>query len=81
MSILYWVLEEEECLLFDEYNNKSLNVDIPDESNSENEENEMEIMSCSDAENSDSSTDIDVIVEEYREGLRVRFIHRSSSWL
>ncbi|KAF7283777.1 hypothetical protein GWI33_023023 [Rhynchophorus ferrugineus] len=63
--------EEHECLLFDDYATKSTNVDIADDSNSENEENEMEILSCSEEENSDSSTDIDVIVEEYKEGLRV----------
>ncbi|CAG9771099.1 unnamed protein product [Ceutorhynchus assimilis] len=62
-------VEEQECLLFEDYNTKSLNMDI--DSSSENEENEMEIMSCSEGENSDSSTDIDVIVEEYWEGLRV----------
>ena len=45
---------------------------MSEDSNSENEENEMELLSCSDAENSDSSTDIDVIVEEYREGLKVK---------
>ncbi|XP_066156787.1 solute carrier family 7 member 14 [Euwallacea fornicatus] len=47
--------EEQECLLFE---NKSSNIE-------ESEENEMEVMSCSDA-NSETSADIDVVVEEYR---------------
>ncbi|XP_050301326.1 probable cationic amino acid transporter [Anthonomus grandis grandis] len=68
-------MDEQECLLFEEYVNKSINNDMADDSSSENEENEMEVMPRSeDDEHSDSSTDIDVIVEEYREGLRVATI-------
>ncbi|KAL1517774.1 hypothetical protein ABEB36_001497 [Hypothenemus hampei] len=61
--------EEQECLLFE---NKSLGLRIQEEeSNSENEGHDMEMTSCTDGESSASSTDIDVIVEEYKEGLRV----------
>lgn len=61
--------EERECLLLDDYSNKSLNIDLAEDSASENDEND--IVFCSDGEESGSSTDIDLIVEEYREGLKV----------
>lgn len=57
--------EEQECLLFE---NRSANV--IEENTSDNEENEMEVMSC-DGNHTDTSTDIDVVVEEYKEGLKV----------
>lgn len=57
--------EEQECLLFE---NRSGN--IIEESSSDNEENEMEVMSC-DGNHTDTSTDIDVVVEEFKEGLKV----------
>lgn len=57
--------EEQECLLFE---NRSAN--IIEESSSDNEENEMEVMSC-DGNHTDTSTDIDGVVEEYKEGLKV----------
>ncbi|KAH1002862.1 hypothetical protein HUJ04_008897 [Dendroctonus ponderosae] len=62
--------EEQECLLFKdvEINQAALSFEMGEGSNSETEENEMEALSASDEE---SSTDIDGIVEEYKEGVRV----------
>lgn len=61
------IVEEQECLLFQDVkvNQAALSFEMGD---SETEENEMDVLSASDEE---SSTDIDGIVEEYREGLRV----------
>ncbi|KAJ8969166.1 hypothetical protein NQ314_001907 [Rhamnusium bicolor] len=66
------ITDERECLLLDDYSNKSVNIDLADDSASENDENN--IVFCSDDEDSGSSTDIDLIVEEYREGLKVTTI-------
>lgn len=74
MQLLFFT-EEKECLLLDDYSNKSLNVDIEDDSFSETGDNDLVV--CSDNEESDgSSTDIDLIVEEYREGLKVSMYRR-----
>ncbi|KAJ8924593.1 hypothetical protein NQ315_000743 [Exocentrus adspersus] len=62
-------VEEREYLLLDDYSNKSLKIDLAEDTSSENDEND--IVFCSDGEDSGSSTDIDIIVEEYREGLKV----------
>ncbi|KAJ8935876.1 hypothetical protein NQ318_012649 [Aromia moschata] len=64
-----YIREERECLLLDDYNNKSVNIDLNEDSESENDEND--IVFCSDGEDSGTSTDIDLVVEEYREGLKV----------
>ncbi|KAJ8966085.1 hypothetical protein NQ317_000035 [Molorchus minor] len=60
--------EERECLLLDDYSNKSVNIDVNEDSESENDADDMVL--CSDGEDSGSSTDIDLVVEEYREGLK-----------
>nr|CAH7733191.1 unnamed protein product [Callosobruchus chinensis] len=58
--------EEKECLLLDDYSNKSLNIDMAEDSGSDNEdEDDLDICSESD------STDIDVVVQEYQEGLKL----------
>ncbi|XP_074032406.1 torn and diminished rhabdomeres isoform X2 [Leptinotarsa decemlineata] len=59
---------ERECLLMDDYNNKSINIDLAEDSVSENGD---DLVICSEDEDSGSSTDIDLVVEEYKEGLKV----------
>lgn len=61
---------EQESLLLDEYSNKS--EPIEEDSQSDNEENQ--IISGSDGEESTDSTDIDVVVQEYKEKLKVATI-------
>ncbi|CAG9821741.1 unnamed protein product [Phaedon cochleariae] len=61
---------ERECLLLDDYSNRTVNIDLGEESPSENGDNLL----CSEDEDSGSSTDIDLAVEEYKEGLKVATI-------
>lgn len=64
-------LEEKECLLLDDYNTRAINLDTAEDSASDLED---ESLACTDDENSSTSTDIDIVVEEYKEGLKVRQI-------
>uniref|UniRef100_A0A6P7FN81 Uncharacterized protein LOC114332084 n=1 Tax=Diabrotica virgifera virgifera TaxID=50390 RepID=A0A6P7FN81_DIAVI len=61
-------VEERECLLLDDYSVKSMAMDAPEDTGSEAGD---ESIVGSDDENSGSSTDIDIVVEEYKEGLKV----------
>ncbi|XP_072390944.1 solute carrier family 7 member 14 [Diabrotica undecimpunctata] len=61
-------VEERECLLLDDYSVKSMAMDAHEDTGSEAGD---ESIVGSDDENSGSSTDIDIVVEEYKEGLKV----------
>lgn len=61
-------IEEKECLLLDDYNTRAINLDTAEDSASDLED---ESLACTDDENSSTSTDIDIVVEEYKEGLKV----------
>ncbi|KAG5866556.1 hypothetical protein JTB14_025256 [Gonioctena quinquepunctata] len=66
---------ERECLLLDDYSNKSMNIDLAEDSASENGD---DLVIVSDDEDSGSSTDIDLVVEEYKEGLKVATVGKFS---
>ncbi|CAG9853648.1 unnamed protein product [Phyllotreta striolata] len=61
-------IEERECLLLDDYNTRAINLDAADDSSSELGDDSL---AATDDENSSSSTDVDIVVEEYKEGLKV----------
>ncbi|XP_057665328.1 probable cationic amino acid transporter [Diorhabda carinulata] len=61
-------IEERECLLLDDYSINTLTVDPAEDTASEAGD---ESVAGTDDENSGSSTDIDIVVEEYKEGLKV----------
>lgn len=62
-------------MLLNDYINSSTNVDLEDE-DSASENAEGELVFCSEDDTS-TDTDIDVIVEEYREGLKVIFLQQN----
>lgn len=55
--------------MLNDYCDKSIDVTLNDESSDENDEKESVL--SSDIEESNSSTDVDAVVEEYREKIQV----------
>ncbi|KAF2883508.1 hypothetical protein ILUMI_22681 [Ignelater luminosus] len=70
--------EDKEYLLMDDYSNQSTKGNVDIESDSESDANEVSSI-CTDAEaDTSSSTDIDAVVQEYKEQIRVTTVNNFS---
>lgn len=70
MSAILGIAADKEYLLLGDYNSSAEEFHPNCDSGSENE-NSFSPAHCSDAEDSSSSTDIDAVVQEYRERIQV----------